>query len=63
MVQADRGWPLVAVDRVHTKTAALVDHHIVDDTEANRIFENLVKIATEATRLKEGAEYARSLCS
>ena len=47
----------------NVKTAALADHHLVDDTEANRTFAALVKIATEATRLKQGAEFARTQCS
>lgn len=62
MVQEGRGWTVTPADQAHTKTAALADHHLVDDTEVNRTFSALVKIATEAARLKQGAEYARQQC-
>ncbi|HEY6025751.1 MAG TPA: hypothetical protein VIV09_02525 [Pseudolabrys sp.] len=63
MVQESRGWPVTPADVAHTKTAALADRHLVDENETNQTFSRLVKIATEAARLKQGAEFARAQCS
>lgn len=63
MVKAGQNLPVITQDTAMTKCAALEDRHIVEDTEANKLFATLVKIATEATKLKQGAEYARTKCS
>lgn len=63
LVQESRGWPVTSHGDAQTKTASLADRHLVDDTEANRSFDVLVKIAAEAARLKQGAEFARTRCS
>lgn len=63
MVQESRGWPVTTPDEANVKTAALADRHLVDDTEANRTFAALVKIATEASRIKQGIEHVRGQCS
>lgn len=63
-VQEARGWPVTSVDEANVKVAALADRHIVDDTtEANRTFAALVKIAAEASRIKQGIEHVRNQCS
>jgi hypothetical protein len=63
MVKESQGLSLLEFEDAHTKTAALADRHLVDDTEVNRTFATLVKIAVEATRLRGGAAYARAQCS
>lgn len=63
MVQESRGWPVTTPDDANVKTAALVDRHLVDDTETNRTFATLVKIAAEASRIKQGIEHVRGQCS
>jgi len=62
-VQEARGWPVTSPDEANIKVAALADHHIVDDTEVNRAFETLVKIAAEATRIQQGIAHVRGQCS
>lgn len=63
MVRANRGWPSVSVDDARAKHAAFLDRHIVDDNDTTRSYERLVKIATEAARLKQGAEWLRTQCA
>jgi hypothetical protein len=63
MVKAARNLPQLSFDDAATKTATLADRHLVDDTETNRVFATMVKIAKEAMRLKNGAAYARTQCS
>jgi hypothetical protein len=63
MVKQAQGLPVLEFEAAATKTAALADRHLVDDTEPNRIFATMVKIAAEAMRLKSGAAYARAQCS
>jgi hypothetical protein len=63
MVKESQGLTPVSFDDAQTKTAALVDRHLVDDTEVNRTFAALVKIAVEANRLRLGAAHARAQCS
>ncbi len=63
MVREARGWPSVSMDDARAKHAALVDRHVVDDNETTRSYERLVKIASEAARLKQGAEFLRSQCA
>ncbi len=62
-VQEARGWLVGSPEETNVKTAALVDRHIVDDTEVNRTFETLVKIATEASRIQQGISHVRGQCS
>jgi len=63
MVKESQGLPPISADDAATKTAALADRHLVDDTETNRTFATLVKIAVDANRLCLGAAHARSQCS
>ena len=63
MVKQAQGLNPVSADDVATKTAALADRHLVDDTETNKTFAALVKIAVEANRLRLGAAHARAQCS
>lgn len=63
MVKESQGLPMLEFADANAKTAALHDRHLVDETEANKLFATMVKIATEAARLKSGAEYARAQCS
>jgi hypothetical protein len=63
MVQESRGWPVTEMGDALEKCAALADRHLVDDTEPNNVFASLVKIAREASKLRDGAEHVRSLCS
>lgn len=63
MVRIERGLPAIDFDAARAKTAALADRHLVEETETTRLFEQIVKIATEASRLQRGAEHVRSLCS
>lgn len=62
MVKESQGLPPIEADAAGVKTAALADRHLVEDTEPNRLFATLVKIATEATRLRQGVEHARAQC-
>jgi hypothetical protein len=62
MVQEARGWAVTPREEAGVKTAALADRHLVDDTEANRTFATLVKIAAEASRIKQGIEHVRGQC-
>jgi hypothetical protein len=63
MVKESQGLAPISFDDAHAKVAELADRHLVDDTEANRTFATLVKIAVEANRLRLGAAHARSQCS
>jgi len=63
MVKESQGLTPISFEDAQTKTAALTDRHLVDDTEANRTFAALVKIAVEANRLRLGAAHARAQCS
>jgi hypothetical protein len=63
MVRIDRGMPALEFDAARTKTAALADRHLVEETEATRLFDQIVKIATEASKLQLGAAHVRSMCS
>jgi hypothetical protein len=63
IVRGDRGFPPLEFDDARAKVAALADRHIVEDTEATRLFDQLVKIASEAAKLQQGAARVRSLCS
>lgn len=63
MVRLDRGMPALEFDSARTKTAALADRHIVEETETTRLFDQIVKIATEASKLQRGAAHVRSMCS
>jgi hypothetical protein len=63
MVQESRGWPVTEMGDALEKCAALADRHLVDDTEPNNVFASLVKIAREASKLRDGAEHVRSLCN
>ena len=63
MVRADRGLPQLEFEAARTKVAALVDRHIVEETEVTVIFDRLVKIATEASKLQRSAAHVRELCS
>lgn len=63
MVKAAMHWPEISDDDAHVKHAALADRHVVTESETTRSYERLVKIATEATRLRSGAEFLRAQCS
>lgn len=63
MVKESQGLPALTFEDANAKTAALADRHLVDDTETNRTFATLVKIAVDANRLRLGAAHARSQCS
>lgn len=63
MVRLERGMPAIEYDTAVTKTASLADRHLVEETEVTRLFEQMVKIATEASKLQRGAAHVRSLCS
>jgi hypothetical protein len=62
-VRIDLGYAPLESDVIHTKTASLADRHLVEENETTRLFERLVKIATEATKLQHGAEHVRLMCS
>lgn len=63
MVRGERGLSSIEFDDARSKVAALADRHIVEETEATRIFDRLVKIARDAAKLRGGATHVRSLCS
>jgi hypothetical protein len=63
MVRIERGLPAIDYDTARAKTAALADRHLVEETDVTRLFDQIVKIATEASKLQRGAEHVRSLCS
>jgi hypothetical protein len=63
MVRLDRGLAQLEFDDARAKTAALADRHIVEETETTRLFDTIVKIATEASKLQRGAAHVRTLCS
>ena len=63
MVRLDRGLPTLEIDDARSKTAALADRHIVEETEVTRTFDLIVKIATEAAKLQRGAAHVRTMCS
>jgi len=63
MVRLDRGLSQLEFDDARAKTAALSDRHVVEETETTRLFDTIVKIATEASKLQRGAAHVRTLCS
>ena len=63
MVKQAQGLPLLDMDAVAVKTAALHDRHVVEDNETNQLFATIVKIANDALRLQRGAAHARTLCN
>lgn len=62
MVRETRGWPTLATDDARAKRASLEDRHIVIETDVTRAFERLVKIAVDALKLRQGADYLRAQC-
>jgi hypothetical protein len=62
LVRTSRKLPPFGLDDYRSKIAAMADRHIVDDNAATRSFERLVRIASEASRLRAGAEHVRSMC-
>ncbi len=62
MFRADRGLPALEPTE-NEKLAALHDHHVSDDTPEMRMFERLVKIATDAAKLRQGVEWLRDQCA
>lgn len=63
MVRIDRGMSVIESDTARTKTAALADRHVVEETETTRLFDQIVKIASAAAKLQRGAAHVRTLCS
>ena len=63
MVRGDRGLAPLEFEDARSKVAALADRHVVEENEALRIFDRLVKIAGDAARLQGGAIHVRTLCS
>lgn len=63
VVRSDRGLPPLEFDDARAKVAALADRHLVEETDATRLFSQLVKIASEAARIQQGAARVRALCS
>lgn len=61
-VRASRGWSMLDPSLAQDKTAALADRHVVIETDVTRAFEHLVKVATDAHKLRQGADYLRSQC-
>lgn len=62
MLREERGMPAMDSNTAQTKTAALQDRHITEDSRELAVFEKLVKIASEAIRLQEALEHVRSQC-
>ena len=62
LVRTARKLPAFGLDDYRDKIAAMADRHIVDDNAATRSFERLVRIATDAHKLRAGAEHVRSRC-
>lgn len=58
-----RGLPAMPLTISMEKQAALVDRHVVTESEATRLYERLVATAKNASRMKEGALKARSKCA
>lgn len=63
LLRVERGLEPITTSNAYEKHASLVDHRVVTDNEAIRLFDRLVKIAAEASRVQQGAEHARALCS
>ncbi len=63
LVRGERGLPQLEFDDARAKIAALADRHVVVESDATVVFERLVKIAEEASKLQRGAAHVRSLCS
>lgn len=63
LVRGDQGLPPLEFDTAREKAAALTDHHLVDESAAMSTFSQLVKIATDAMRLQQGAAHVRSMCN
>lgn len=62
LVRGSRGMPALSLEYVQDKYASLADRHIVDDNEAVRLFDKLVKIANQASKLQTGVTYLREKC-
>lgn len=62
LVRDARGWDRITPDDAGVKHAAIVDRHLIIETDVTRAFERLVKIATEAHKLQQGVEYLRAQC-
>lgn len=62
LLRRDRGLPMHARE-VLEKCASLHDRHVTSDTPSLREFRKLVKIAKQATRVRNGVAHVRSLCS
>jgi hypothetical protein len=62
LLRRDRGLPMHAQGTLE-KCADLHDRHVADDTPSLREFRKLVKIARQATRVRNGVAHVRSLCS
>lgn len=62
MVREARGWPALSFEDARAKHAALEDRHLVVETSVTQAFERLMKIATDAHKLRQGADYLRAQC-
>jgi hypothetical protein len=62
VVRASRGWSALDPDATLAKVASLTDRHVVIETNITRAFEQLVKIATDAHKLRQAADYLRVQC-
>lgn len=62
MVRVARGLPQIEAT-AHEKTAAEADRHVSLDTPELRLFDQLVKVATDADKLRQGVDYLRVQCA
>ena len=61
-VRTARGLPAFEAKVAMEKTAALADRHVSDETPELYLFESMVKLAREASRLRQGLSYVRTKC-
>lgn len=62
-MREERGLAALDHGAAREKVASLADRHIADDTTELRLFGQIVKIAEEANRLREGVAWMRARCA
>ncbi len=62
LLRGERGLAPIPADVARQKHAELADRRVVEDNATIRLFDQLVKIAAEASRVRRGADHARALC-
>lgn len=63
MLRERRGLEALDAPSTMSKVAALADRHVSEESPELHLFEGLVKIAADASKLRKGIDYVRARCA